>query len=178
MIKTRGSLTDLQLENGAVLAIVRSWNDSARQNFQMHSTPISKWRTGPVGQHFFQDRNRTIQLPLIAPHLKKTSAFSALFFLMHTIDKISSQFLLLFLVGQIFSLSIFSGSSNIKNWVFRDIDRRLSYWLHWANDAVLYVPFVRIPLSDLLFILLFQATYLRHVRGFLKSRLPDQTTMP
>ena len=38
---------------------------------------------------------------------------------------------------------IFSGSSNVNTWVFREIDRidrRLSYWLHWANDAVWYVP--------------------------------------
>ena len=172
MIKTRGSPTDSQ--NSAVSVIVGSWNDAARLDFQMHIA--RRFQNGGLGPHFFEHRNRTIQLPLIDLHLKKTSVFSALLFLRHRIDKISSQFCYYF-----WSVKVtinFSGSSNINKWVFREIDRRLSYRLHWANDAVWYVPFFRIPLSDLWFILLFQATYLRHVNGFLKSRLPDQTAIP
>ena len=88
MIKTRGSPTDSQ--NSAVSAIVGSWNDVARLDFQMHIA--RRFQNGGLGPHFFEHRNRTIQLPLIDLHLKKTSVFSALLFLRHTIDKISSQF--------------------------------------------------------------------------------------
>ena len=160
MIKTRGSPTDSQ--NCAVSAIVGSWKDAARLDFQMH-----------IARRFqMADWARTFSSTEIGPfsgpwllstwrrHLCSQLCCSWGIQLTRSLLNILAVF------GLLTSPSIFSATSNINKWVFREKDWRLSYQLHWANDAVWYVPFFRVPLSDLWFILLFQATYLRHVSGF------------
>ena len=172
MIKTHGSPTDLQ--NGAVSAIVGSWNDEARLDFQMHIA--RQFQNGGLDPHFFQHRNRTFRGPWLLRtwrrHLRSQLCCSWGIPLTRSLLNFRCCF------GRSTSPSIFSGSSNINKWKLFE-GYHIDYTERMMQSGMLnYVPFFRIPLSDLWFILLFQATYLMHVRGFLKSRLPDQTAMP
>ena len=157
-----------------------------------------RFQNGGPSQLFLERRKRTLLWPLIAPYLQNTSVVSALLFLKaklkHIIDKISPQFCCCFgwsrLPSNYVTYSVFCFCPrdwsvclsdirvHIITWMCRKIDLSLSSRLHWANNADWYVPSFCVPMSDLWLIVLFQATYLRHVSSFLKSRLTDQTAMP
>ena len=131
MIKTHGSPTDLQ--NGAVSAIVGSWNDAARLDFQMHIA--RRFQNGGLGPHFFQHRNRTFSCPWLLRTWRR-----------HLCSQLCCSWGIQ-LTRSLLNFCCCFWSVNVAVNFFWFINyqqmsvRRLSYWLHWANDAVWYVPF-------------------------------------
>ena len=143
-----------------------------------------------LGPHIFEpeSRNRTILLPLIAPYLKTTSVFSALLFLKHTMDKISSQFCCCFGQSTLPSIYVFHFCRRATRLNCLFFSKTSVFWLieyqHMNDSEDRSKVIISTTLSERCS-LVFSMFFPFHCQTFdwlycfrqLISRLPDQTAI-